>query len=383
MSKKKVFYVLSGAILGVGVVLAIFILTFGINLNSGVSLEEKNVTEHKESNELKPMTAGIGLNSGTYLDVGDDPEKIEVVEVKQVTTEGGYRLSTVYNIPNWSPDGKYFVAIKKGKTVLFNENGEKIKELGFYLRDWSRDSKKMICEGMWLIDLESGEKKKVIEEKGYNPAFLPSGDRVIYDSKDGLSTVDINTGDIETLINAPGDIFSHIWYVSADKIFYTKREKSTHNYLYRYNSITKEERRIYSYRVIAPVYRLTPTGEIIIRSGPDPKSGNAIITDQDGKIISKIESYLGGDWQARWETSFIDFSPNGKLLLCLESEVIKDEVTTKGDLYVYSLDGRRKKKITFTQDLVEYIAKWSPMGDKIVFWTKTYHNLHLITITKK
>jgi len=42
MSKKKVFYVLSGSILGVGVILAIFIITFGINLNPGVSLYYSN-----------------------------------------------------------------------------------------------------------------------------------------------------------------------------------------------------------------------------------------------------------------------------------------------------------------------------------------------------
>jgi|GEM_PF-2338207 len=385
MSKKKVFYVLSGAIFGVGVILAILILTFGINLNSGVYLDERDVPEQTESNELKPMATGIGLNSDTYLDVGDDPEKIEVVEVKQVTTGGGYRLSTVYNIPNWSPDGKYFVGIKNGGTVLFNENGQKIKELNFYLRDWSRDSKKMICEGMWLIDLESGEKKKVIEGKGYDPAFLPSGDRVIYHSKDGLSTVDINTGEIETLINAPDDNFSHIWYVSDDKIFYVKRKRklSSEFFLYRYNSITKQERKIYSYEVIAPVYLLTPKGEIVIRSGSDPKSGDAIITDKNGKIISKIKSYLRGDWQARWGASFRDFSPNGKLLLFLEREVIRDEVITKGDLYVYSSDGRRKKKITFTEDLVEYIAKWSPNGNKIIFSDYYTHNIYLMKISKK
>jgi Tol biopolymer transport system component len=385
MSKKKVFYVLSGAILGIGVILAIFILTFGINLNSGVSLEDKNVTEHKDSNELKPIATAIGLNSDTYLDVGDDPEKIEVVEVKQVTTGGGYRLSTVYNIPNWSPDGKYFVGIKNGGTVLFNESGQKIKELGFYLRDWSPDSKKMICEGMWLIDLESDERKKVIEGKGYDPAFLPSGDRVIYHSKDGLSIVDINTGDINTVINAPDDNFSHIWYISDDKIFYVKRKRkiSSDFFLYRYNSITKEERRIYSYRVIAPVYRLTPKGEIKIRSGPDPKSGDAIITDQDGKIISKIKSFLGGDWQASWAAGFKDFSPNGKLLLYTEHEVSKEEAPVKGDLYIYSIDGRKKMRITHTEDEVESEAKWSPNGDKIIFADYYTHNIYLIKISKK
>ena len=385
MSKKKVFYVLSGAIFGVGVILTIFILTFGINLNSGVYLDERDVPEQTELDEIKPITTGISLNSDTYLDVGDDPEKIEVVEVKQVTTGGGYRLSTVYNIPNWSPDGKYFVGIKKGKTVFFNENGEKIKELQFYPRDWLPDSKKIICEGMWLVDIESGKKKKVIEGKGYNPAFLPSGDRVIYHSKDGLSIVDINTGEIKTLINAPDDYFSHIWYISDDKIFYSKRKRkeSTHHFLYRYNSITKEERKIYFYRVIAPVYRLTPKGEIIIRSGPDPKSGDAIITDHDGKIISKIPSYLEGDWRARWVAFFIDFSPNGKLLLYIEDEVNREEAPVKGDLYIYSIDGKKKKKITNTEDEVESEAKWSPNGNKIIFSDYYTHNIYLMTILKK
>lgn len=192
MSKKKVFYVLSGVIFGIGVILTIFILTFGINLNSRAYSDDKDVPEQTDSNELKPITTGIIQNSDTYLDVGDDPERIEVVEVKQVTTEGGYSLGTWYDIPNWSPDGKYFVGIKNGGTVLFNENGEKIKEFNFHLRGWSPDSQKMICEGMWLIDMKSGDKNKVIEEKGYDPAFLPSGDRVIYHSKDGLSIVDIS-----------------------------------------------------------------------------------------------------------------------------------------------------------------------------------------------
>lgn len=385
MSKKKVFYVSSGVIFAVGVILTIFILSFGINLSSRTHLDDKNVTEHKESDELKPITTGISLNSDTYLDVGDDPEKIEVVEVKQVTTGGGYRLSTVYNIPNWSPDGKYFVGVKKGKTVFFNENGEKIKELQFYPRDWSPDSKKIICEGMWLIDLESGKKKKVIEGKGYNPAFLPSGDRVIYHSKDGLSIVDINTGEIKTLINAPNDYFSHIWYVSDDKIFYIKRKRklSSEFFLYRYNSTTKEERKIYSYEVIAPVYLLTLKGEIVIRSGHDPKSGDTIITDQDGKIISKIKSFLGGDWRARWVADFIDFSPNGKLLLYIEDEFNREEAPVKGDLYIYSIDGKKKKKITNTEDEVESEAKWSPNGDKIIFSDYYTHNIFLITISKK
>jgi len=383
MSKKKVIYVLSGAIFGVGVILAILILTFGINLNSGVYLDERDVPEQTESNELKPITTGISLNSETYLDVGDDPEKIEVVEAKQVTTGGGYRLRTVYNIPNWSPDGKYFVGIKNGGTVLFNENGQKIKELNFYPRDWSPDSKKIICEGMWLIDLESGKKKKVIEGKGYDPAFLPSGDRVIYHSKDGLSIVDVNTGEIKTLINAPEDNFSHIWYVSDDKIFYSRgKRKETDDYLYRYNSITEEERKIYSYRVIAPIYRLTPSGEIIIRSGPDPKSGDKIITDQDGRIISRIKSFIRGDWRARWATSFIDFSPNGRLLLCKEQEIIKG-APVKGDLYIYSIDGKKKKRITNTEGEVEAKAKWSPNGDKIIFTGYYDFNVYLITISKK
>jgi len=384
MSKKKVFYVLSGAILGVGVILAIFILTSEINLNSGVSLEDKNVTAHKESNEWKPMTAGIGLNSDTYLDVGDDPEKIEVVEVKQVTSGGGYRLSTVYDIPNWSPDGKYFVGIKNGGTVLFNENGQKIKELNFYLRDWSRDSKKMICEGMWLIDPESGEKKKVIEGKGYDPAFLPSGDRVIYHSKDGLSIVDINTGDIKTLINAPKDRFSDILYVSDDKIFYSrgKRAGFSKHYLYRYNSIIKEEHRIYPYEVNAPKYLLTPKGEIKIRAGSDPKSGDSIIIDKDGKIISEIKTFLGGDWRARWVAGFRDFSPNGKLLLYTEHEVTK-EAPVKGDLYIYSIDGKKKRRITHTEDEVESEAKWSPNGNKIIFSDYYTDNIYLLKISKK
>jgi len=385
MSNKKVFHVLSGAIFSVGVILAILILTFGINLNSGIYLDERDIPEQSESEELRLITTVISLNSDTYLDVGDDPEKIEVVEVKQVTTEGGYRLSAVYNIPNWSPDGKYFVGVKKGKTVFFNENGEKIKELNFYPRDWSPDSKKIICEGMWLIDLESGKKKKVIEGKGYDPAFLPSGDRVIYHSKDGLSIVDTNTGEIKTLINAPKDRFSDIWYVSDDKIFFSRgiRKGFSKHYLYRFNAITKEEHQIFPYKVYAPKYLLTPKGEIRMRAGYDPKSGDAIITDQDGKIVSKIKSLLGGDWRARWVAGFRDFSPNGKLLLFTEHEVNKDEAPVKGDLYFYSIDGRKKMRITHTEDEVESEAKWSPNGDKIIFADYYTHNIYLMKILKK
>ena len=373
MSKKKVLYVLSGSILGVGVILAIFILTFGINLNPGVSLEEKNVTAHKESNELKPMTAGPSLNSGTYLDVGDDPERIEVVEVKQVTTDGGYYPKS------WSPNGAYIAVVKSGHTLLFDAEGKMIKEFDRTFRNWSLDSKKIICAGMWTVDVESGEKKKVTEEKGYDPAFLPSGDRVIFHSKDGLSIVDTGTGQTETLINGPDDNFSHIWYVSDDRIFYVKRKRkiSSEFFLYRYNSITKEERKIYSYEVIAPVYLLTPKGEIVIRSGPDPRSGDAIITDENGETISDMANFARGDWNI----GFMDFSPNGKLLLF--SEYVSDgHAVSRDDLYIYSLDGKKKKRITNTETVIESDVKWSPNGDKI-FFTDDDENIYLITISKK
>jgi len=381
MSKKKVFYVLSGAILGVGVILAIFILTFGINLNSGVYSGDKNVTEHKESNELKPITTGIGLNSGSYLDVGDDPESIEVVEVKQLTTEGSYSMGTWYDIPNWSPDGKYFVAIKKGGTVLFNENGEKIKELNFHLRDWSPDSKKIICEGMALVDVETGEKKKVIEGKGYDPAFLPSGDRIIYHSKDGLSIVDINTGEIETLIDAQEDNFSHIWYVSNDKIFYTRDKRAEFEpYLYRYNSVTKEEHRIFSYEVYGPQYLLTKTGKVLI--------GNSFseykwVFNENGEVKSKIEVSLEKELGEGWLVLDFDISPNGRLLLCNIVKLIGEGKPVKGDLYIYSLNGKKKKKITDTENEIESRAKWSPRGDKIIFENYYTDNIYLMTITKK
>jgi Tol biopolymer transport system component len=372
MSKKKVFYVLSGAILGIGVILAIFILTFGINLSSRAYLDNENVTEHKDSKELKPIATAIGLNSDTYLDVGDDPEKIDVVEVKQITTDGGYYPKS------WSPNGAYMAVVKSGHTLLFDADGKMVKKFDRTFRNWSLDSKKIICAGMWLVDVESGEKKKVTEEKGYNPAFLPSGDRVIYHSKDGLSIVDINTGKTETLINGPDDNFSDIWYVSDDKIFFVRgKRKEINEYLFRYNSITEEERKIYSYRVIAPVYLLTPKGEIVIRNGPDPKSGYSIITDENGEIISDAANFARGDWNM----ALIDFSPNGKLLLFIEYD--QDEhIVTRHDLYIYSLDGMKKKGITNTKTVIEWEPKWSPNGDKI-FYQDQNENIFIMTISKK
>ena len=129
--------------------------------------------------------------------------------------------------------------------------------------------------------------------------------------------------------------------------------------------------------MISPVYLLTPKGEIVIRSGPDPKRGGEIITDENGAIISEIANFARGDWNI----GLMDFSPNGKLLLCSEYDQ-EEHFVTRDDLYIYSLDGKKKKRITNTETVPESDAKWSPNGDKI-FFTDWDENIFLITILKK
>jgi Tol biopolymer transport system component len=381
MSKKKAFYLFLSSAFVVAFILAILIMVFGVSLNSRASLAEKGAFQKKDEVKIKPLVTGMSTSSGTYLDVGDDPDRIEVVEVKQITTEGYYSLGDLFGKHAWSPDGRYFFATKARRTttIIFNENGQKLREGSYDFKDWSPDSKKIICEDMLLVDIETGQQRKVTEEIGYDQAFLPSGDKIIFHSKDGLSVVDINTGKIEVLLNAPGENFSDVWYVSEDKVFYLRNKKGFDSYLYRYNSITKNQNRIFPYETPLAQYLLTPNRDIRIYAGNDPKGGDRIIIDQEGKVLTKIIYDIGGDWEAH----FRDFSPNGRLILCLEDEMGDQEWPIKGDLYIYSFDGMKKKKITSTENIIEEQAKWSPKGNKIIFSDYDNGYVFLITITIK
>src|SRR5207244_7238449 len=86
--------------------------------------------------------------------------------------------------PAWSPDGKtiaYFsdeggeyqlhlrAADGKGKAKMFHLSGA-----GFYDRPvWSPDSKKLAfldnSQSLWLIDLETGNSRKIASEPQYGP----------------------------------------------------------------------------------------------------------------------------------------------------------------------------------------------------------------------
>ena len=62
------------------------------------------------------------------------------------------------------------------------------------------------------------------------------------------------------------------------------------------------------------------------------------------------------------------WSPNGKYILYFISEDFGNDYIVESDLYISTIKGDKKWKLTDTKDKIEKWPNWSPNGDKITYY---------------
>jgi len=320
----------------------------------------------------------VALRPQGILDLGDDPNRIEVAEIRQITTDGGYSLTE----SQWSPDGKYFTALKGRDLWIFDKDGRFVRRFeNKWISNWSPDSQGFLF-GMILVNVETGASRRTVEGRGYNPAFLPSGDKVIFNSREGLSIVDIKTGALQTILADRERYFGSLFYVSAEKIFYVKHEwkASIEPHLYQYDSLTRIETKLWPETIHSAEYFLTPEGKVIIKAGFDRATDCFLYIDDRGEVVGRIPRVLDGVYKDNVRRGC---SPNGKLVLVEAIEETSDGCRIKTDLFLVTLDGKKSRRLTSSDGVHEEDAIWSPKGDRIVFDDQDSENICVLTLRRK
>ena len=337
--------------------------------------------------------------------------------------------------PAWSPDGRRIAFLRE-----FRESGKPrfsevlivpalggqektintinaTREIGPYFNpglSWSPDGRHLATvdkdhpeerEGVTLISIESGEKKRLSDPetafRNLKPVFSPDGRTVAYLENRGLVTgrigiVGLNGDKRRILLERPGHMMDLDWTSDGKSVVFSHGNRGR-RHLWKASvadgattalafgersesvSISKGENLVYSE---------TPQGncEIWKMAGPaaiEPKPAEKVITSSyidwaqqispDGKRVAFLSGRSGGnavwvcDFDGRNCTRLTD-QPSGFLRWSPDGQWIAYTFHGGGnsDIYVVSAEGGTKRRITH-HDARDIIPSWSKDGQWIYF----------------
>ncbi len=234
------------------------------------------------------------------------PQDIQVPYTVKRITNG----SSIDYHPEFSPDGKQIVFIKK------TDNTEKMKKGEF----WHKTPYSL---NLWLMDSEGKDRRQLTsgDVQDFAPRFTPDGKRVIFVSNRRNGRWDIWS------INSDGSNINRI----------TETEKETGLW----------ERSHYPFP--------TPDGKELVFIIYKKSHGSVWLMDMESGNIRRITSGGFGD-------DFPMMSPDGKEI------VFKSTRQGNGDIWSIDRSGKNYRRLTY-EDYPEFYPAWSPDGTKISYVT--------------
>lgn len=286
-------------------------------------------------------------------------------------------------------------------SVVKVEQVTDLKEGTFYFPQFSPDGLKLLFalenyKGLYLYDLKNRVLKKLNDytSVGYKPSFSEDGSKVIFKAstfKAGLRYSSLIIHDIaskeETIIEREIRGLSNPFILPNNLLMYSCKDELK---LYNIHSDSREvienldKPVVYNEELKIIVYRngvkkiIKPAGPgnyIWISQSPDGTrilftvSGKGTyICDLEGKILVEFgENVHAPKW-----------SSNGEWIVYMDD---KDDGVqyTSSEIWVVSIDGKKKVQLTDTKNVIEMYPVWSPMGDKIAFHSNDgkIHVMHL------
>lgn len=238
--------------------------------------------------------------------------------------------------------------------------------------------------GIWLYNNSNGKIEKIVEAEGagYEPKYSDNGNQIVYRKNEFINSlkyssihkIDLNTKNVETLENKTRNLTpplesrtKSVAYV-VDKKLVTK---NISNNLQKIDisdehAVTIENSKMIIYsngeRVV-----YTPLGEGNYLWPSISHDGTMLlftfagkgtfITDFDGNIISELEFAHYPSW-----------SNDDKWIVFMEDHDDGYKVITS-EIFVASVDGVTKVKLTNTDKIKEMYPKWSSVDNEIVYNT--------------
>lgn len=241
----------------------------------------------------------------------------QIMNYESITNDGER-----YTLPKISPDGTKIMFTKSNKQGVYiidlknREQIKKISEEHIYgdKMKWSKD-------GSYIIYKTRGNKRsKTFSENFFKYSFKENKIEVVNSINEKEKQIEISLNVRERKVEA---------FDGTNRWFITKEPGSYYNF------------------VISP-----DNSKVIIKS-----NHINIYSINGGEVIDTgLERGIATDW-----------SPDGKYFLYY-IEVDDGHTYLESDLYVCSIDGKNKWKLTTTNDIMEARPSWSVTGEKLTFF---------------
>ena len=193
----------------------------------------------------------------------------------------------------------------------------------------------------------------------YHPVFSPSGDQILFTSRDGRSVgmylIPSRGGERKQIPLSPdiqGDFYTD-WSPDGQSIVFDRRVDDGPGDIYLLRLESGELERLTDYPGMDGHPSFSPTGDRIVFTSL--RDGNLDIWTMDahGGSLVRLTDDAAEDFHPRW-------SPDGKHIL-FTSRRGGDE-----DIWVMSDDGTNQRQLTFQRGTADR-GYWSPDGSRIVF----------------
>jgi len=332
-------------------------------------------------NENYPTFSPDG-NSIAFTSDGEQGDNVDIY-VKQIGNESMHRLTTdpaVELWPRWSPDGRWIAFIRTGGLYLIPSLGgaeRKITQLNnsagilTQMPNWTPDSEWLAVSdrsspaepfGIWLINRETGEKRKLtappaVTDLDRSPAISPDGETVVFTRNSGgvdrLYLVPIAGAEPRRFSSVEGILGTPTWSLDGRAILF----QLSHDELWK-----------------APVTGGAPERILTGSRHPDgfalSRQGNRLAWVQDvgDTNIWRMELDSGAKPQATPQTFIAStrmdvdmrFSPDGRKI------VFASNRSGSWEIWVCGSEGQRLVRLTSFNRFCGS-PRWSPDSRQIVF----------------